>query len=86
MANSPTYNNETGWYYDKAPVIKFMATDDVAGVEHIIIQDAPFYEGGYCRQGECYLKSGQNITVYKQTGFQKGMIKFNYCKGQDRQT
>ena len=73
-----SYNNVTGWYYDEAPKIKFTATDDVSGVTHIIIQDAPFYEGRNCRQGECYLKSGQSIKVYKQTGFQKGMIKFNY--------
>lgn len=74
-----TYNNETGWYYGKAPIITFTATDDVSGVEHIIVQDAPFYYGeGDCRRGECYLNSGQNITAYKQTGFQKGMVKFNY--------
>ena len=73
-----TYNNETGWYYDKAPIITFTATDDVSGVEHIIVQGAPFYNGDDCRRGECYLKSGQSIKAYKQTGFQKGMVKFNY--------
>lgn len=71
-----SYNNVTNWYYGRAPIATFTAVDDYSGIKRIVVDYRAFNVG--CKNYECILKNGDNITLSRQTGVNKGKIELWY--------